>query len=88
MSREKLRTERVDMIDGMWNLLFGCRHKRITRPITPVHKPGGTAAQTYVACLDCGKQFSYDISKMKIGPAVRREPDRPDSAGRPFQNQY
>jgi hypothetical protein len=28
------------MIDTVFNLLFGCRHRRITRPITPAHKPG------------------------------------------------
>jgi hypothetical protein len=77
----------TDMIDGMWNLLFGCRHKRITRPITPVHKPGSAAGQTYVTCLECGQQFCYDIVKMQLGPAMRRD-DKPGSGSGAFQNQY
>jgi hypothetical protein len=50
-------------------LLFGCRHKRITRPITPVDKTR-QSAQTYVACLDCGKQFNYDAIAMRVGPEI------------------
>jgi hypothetical protein len=49
----------------MLNLLFGCRHRPITRPITPVHT-AGTPAETYVVCLDCGKQFPYDVANMCI----------------------
>jgi hypothetical protein len=52
------------MISTMLNLLFGCRHKRITRPITPVHKPGTHPDDTYVACLECGRQFHYDATTM------------------------
>ena len=55
------------MIDAMLNLLCGCRHRRITRPITPVHKPGTQPGETYVACLECGKQFHYDLTIMRIG---------------------
>ncbi len=64
------------------DLIFGCRHRRITRPITPVHK---TAEQsdTYVACLDCGKQFRYDIRRMRIGAPLPR-PAR-DSGDKGFQ---
>jgi len=54
------------MTDGLLSLLFGCRHRRITRPITPVHKPGTPAGQTYVACLECGRQFPYDLTTMCI----------------------
>jgi hypothetical protein len=55
------------MIDTMLNMLCGCRHKRITRPITPFHKPGTQAGDTYVACLECGRQFHYDLDNMRIG---------------------
>jgi hypothetical protein len=55
------------MIDAMLNLLYGCRHRRLTRPITPVHKPGTQRGDTYVACLECGKQFHYDLDNMRIG---------------------
>jgi len=49
------------MIDNVLNLLFRCPHKRITRPMTPVSKGGVPQGDTYVVCLDCGKQFSYDL---------------------------
>lgn len=58
------------MIRGMVNLLFGCRHKRVTRPITPVHKVGQSAGSTYVACLDCGRQLHYDLTAMRIGKPI------------------
>jgi len=54
------------MIDAILNLLFGCRHRRITRPITSVHRPGTPSGGTYVACLECGKQFPYDATNMRI----------------------
>jgi hypothetical protein len=49
------------------NFLFGCRHRQMTRPITPVHKPGTPAEDTYVACLECGRQFRYDLTNMRVG---------------------
>jgi hypothetical protein len=59
------------MIDSVVNLLFRCAHKRITRPITPVSKAGVPHGGTYVVCLDCGKQFVYDLNKMRIDKPVR-----------------
>ena len=58
------------MIDSFLNLLLRCPHKRITRPITPVSKGGVPHGDTYVVCLDCGKQFAYDRVKMRIGKPV------------------
>jgi hypothetical protein len=59
---------RVDaMIDSVLNLLFRCPHRRLTRPVTPVSKAGIPNGQTYVVCLDCGKQFSYDLQEMRVG---------------------
>src|ERR1043166_9214085 len=58
------------MIDSVVNLLFRCPHKRITRPITPVGKGGVPHGDTYVVCLDCGKQFAYDLEKMRIDKPV------------------
>jgi hypothetical protein len=52
------------------NFLFGCRHKQITRPITPVHKPGTRAEQTYVACLECGTRLRYDLESMRVGTVM------------------
>ena len=54
------------MIAATLNLLFGCRHRSLTRPITAVHRPGTPSGETYVACLDCGKRFTYDAAKMCI----------------------
>ena len=58
------------MIDSVLNLVFRCAHHRITRPITPVRKVGEPVSETYVVCLDCGKQFLYDLEQMQIGKPV------------------
>ncbi len=58
------------MIDTILNLLFRCSHQRITRPITPASKAGDRGAETYVVCLECGKQFFYDFAEMRIGKPV------------------
>jgi len=55
------------MIDSLVNLLFRCSHKRLTRPVTPVSRDGKPHGDTYVVCLDCGKQFRYDLQEMRIG---------------------
>jgi len=59
------------MIKAMMHLFFGCRHRRLTRPITPVNKAKQTG-MTYVACLDCGRQFNYDAIKMQMGSEIAR----------------
>ena len=58
------------MIHVMLNLLFGCHHRRTTRPITLVKKVGGAAGDTYVACLGCGKRLHYDLTTMRIGKPI------------------
>jgi len=74
------------MIATMFDFLFGCRHKRTTRPITPLHKPG-TEADTYVACLDCGKRFHYDVTTMSIGMPIPHPPAAYRPASGSFQTQ-
>jgi len=60
------------MIDTLLNLMFRCSHRRLTRPVTPVSKAGVPHGETYVVCLDCGKQFAYDLKEMRIaGPMDR-----------------
>ena len=54
----------------IFNLLFGCRHKHVTRPITPLHRPGAKAGLAYVVCLDCTKQFQYDVTNMRMGKPI------------------
>lgn len=63
------------MLDTVLNLLFRCPHRRITRPITPVIKTGQGRGETYVVCLDCGKQFGYDAKEMRIGKPIERSHD-------------
>ncbi len=74
------------MIDGIFNALFGCRHKQLTRPITPVHKPGTKPDVTYVACLECGTRFFYDPATMSRGERFPPAPSSYPSLGR-FQVQ-
>jgi hypothetical protein len=58
------------MIDTVLNLLFRCPHRRLTRPVAPITKAGQPHGQSYVVCLDCGKQFEYDLNEMRIGKAI------------------
>ena|SRR5579871_5108314 len=58
------------MIDTVLNMLFRCPHHRLTRPVAPITKAGQPHSDSYVVCLDCGKQFTYDVKEMKMGKAV------------------
>jgi DNA-directed RNA polymerase subunit RPC12/RpoP len=58
------------MIDTILNLMFRCSHRRLTRPVTPVSKSGVPHGETYVVCLDCGKQFAYDLKEMRVGKPI------------------
>jgi hypothetical protein len=63
------------LLGSLFDLLFSCKHRRTTFPFTPVkRKTAGTQgefpAETYVVCLDCGKQFAYDWETMQLGNAV------------------
>jgi hypothetical protein len=57
------------MIGKVFDLLFGCRHRVTSRPITPVNRQD-QPFYTYIACLDCGKQFYYDTTNMRVGTPV------------------
>ena len=63
------------MIDSLLNLLFRCSHRRLTRPVAPVTKAGQPRSESYVVCLDCGKQFQYDLNTMQMGKAIDRSAD-------------
>lgn len=61
--------------------LFGCSHQRTTFPLTPGRRiagqsaPNATRNATYVVCLDCGQEFAYDWSQMRVGqPVTSRVP--------------
>jgi hypothetical protein len=63
------------LLGSLFDLVFSCKHRRTTFPFTPVkRKTAGTQgefpAETYVVCLDCGKQFAYDWETMRLGNAV------------------
>jgi len=58
------------MIDSLMNLLFRCPHHRLTRPMAPISRAGKPHSQSYVVCLDCGKQFEYDLREMRIGKPI------------------
>ena len=65
------------MLESLLNALFWCSHNRITFPLTPSRKMASSTNRhgTYVACLDCGKEFRYDWKEMRIGePVVTRTP--------------
>jgi hypothetical protein len=63
------------MIDTLLNLLFRCPHRRLTRPVAPITKAGQPHSHSYVVCLDCGKQFEYDLNEMRIGKAIDHSHD-------------
>src|SRR5262245_15977485 len=65
----------VAVIDSILNLLFRCAHSRLTRPFSPVSLHGATQQGAYVVCLDCGKQFAYDLAEMQIGKPIDRSHD-------------
>jgi hypothetical protein len=57
------------MFSRIVDLLFGCTHNHYSFPITVKKGARSRAAfptGTYVVCLDCGKEMSYDWKKMKI----------------------
>ncbi|MGA2979437.1 MAG: hypothetical protein ABSD76_07585 [Terriglobales bacterium] len=65
------------MFSKMIDAMFGCRHARYSFPITvragSRRTQAGQRAGTYVACLDCGKEFRYDWQEMKIVESPVRE---------------
>src|SRR5450759_4331220 len=69
------RTWRFQVIDTLLNLLFRCAHRRLTRPVAPITKAGQPHSQSYVVCLDCGKQFAYDLTEMRVGKVIDHSND-------------
>jgi len=66
------------LIDSLLNLMFRCGHRRLTRPVTPVAAVGAPHGETYVVCLDCGKQFSYDPKEMRLGKVINSTSKKPE----------
>jgi len=55
---------------SLFDMVFGCSHKRYSFPITARgmarRSEAASVTGTYVVCLDCGREFPYDWSEMKI----------------------
>lgn len=68
-----------DMFEKLMDAFFGCRHTRYSFPVSVrkvASRPQAAALTgTYVACLDCGKEFPYDWQEMKVitSPEEHRE---------------
>jgi hypothetical protein len=58
------------MLSKLVDAMFGCRHSRYSFPVTvrgAGRRPQAAALTgTYVACLDCGREFPYDWQEMKV----------------------
>ncbi|MGD0569493.1 MAG: hypothetical protein ABSA78_13920 [Candidatus Sulfotelmatobacter sp.] len=67
------------MVAKLIDVFFGCRHSRYSFPVTirgTARRPQASVLTgTYVACLDCGREFPYDWQEMKVitSSAKRRE---------------
>jgi hypothetical protein len=42
---------------------FGCSHRKLSWPQTPVNRMRRPTGEPTVVCLDCGKRFAYEIGK-------------------------
>ena len=64
------------MFQSFLNKMLGCSHQHTTFPQTPSRKNGSQQAPgimrngTYIVCLDCGKEFTYNWSEMRMGQPV------------------
>ena len=52
---------------GMFASLFGCWHKRLTRPFT-------SDKNTYMACVECGARKKVDAKNFKVSRAFYYPP--------------
>jgi len=64
------------MLSKLMDAVFGCRHLRYSFPLTVRgavrRSQAASRTGTYVTCLDCGKEMSYDWQQMKVlGPQAK-----------------
>lgn len=57
------------MLQSLFNSMFGCSHRRTTFPMSPQRR-NGVQHNTYVTCLDCGKELNYDWAEMRMGDPI------------------
>lgn len=55
---------------GLLTSLFGCWHKRLTRPFT-------SDRNTYMACLECGARRKFDTQNFRVSRAFYYPPSVP-----------
>jgi RNA polymerase subunit RPABC4/transcription elongation factor Spt4 len=72
---------KVDMmIAELVDAIFGCKHSRYSFPVSVrrlTRRPqAATLTGTYVACLDCGKEFPYDWQGMQVITSPERHRER------------
>jgi len=64
------------MLGKLLDSFFGCWHRNYSFPISvrAGQRRTGAAALTgtYVVCLDCGREFPYDWSQLKVVSASRK----------------
>ena len=65
--------QRIHMLNALLDVLIGCWHRKTSFPLTARSTAG--RVQTYVVCLDCGRQFSYDWQMMRVGKRVKSGPN-------------
>jgi hypothetical protein len=59
------------MVARLFDALFGCRHNRMSFPMTmpstarPRRTQATSPVEAHVVCLDCGKEFAYDWEHMR-----------------------
>jgi hypothetical protein len=73
---------------SLLDMLFGCTHKNYSFPLTKRRGQRSEASSvtgTYVACLDCGKEFPYDWHEMKV---IEGSPRRFESVGASTAESY
>ena len=74
-----MRTQRGSMLEFVYALFFGCFHQRTTFPMTVLRSSpdGEIHPRTYVTCLSCGEELSYNWNNMKIEGRVTRDVNVP-----------
>jgi hypothetical protein len=73
-----LGTALFALAGGFLWLLAHCRHKKISRPFTNMPWCRG---QSYVVCLDCGREFDFDWKAMQMGAQRDRTNDKGKNHG-------
>jgi len=68
------------MFAKLFDAIFGCRHSRYSFPVTmrgaARRSLAASLTGTYVACLECGKEFPYDWQEMKVITSPQRQRER------------